>query len=149
MESKVIVLNACTRDCLKRSNFHRRKVSAVKFASSSKIVSASRDSTIGVWDWECNDTPSVILRGHVKGVNDVALNSDGTNIFSASQDGTVKVWNIFGEAFETIPQNGTVRGIAMHGCRLAVATKHLSVLELDHEYKKQRTLYTCSFRGKV
>lgn len=51
VSSDVLVLDAGTRDCVKRLYFHNFEVSVVRFSSSSQIVSASSDNTITAWNW--------------------------------------------------------------------------------------------------
>ncbi|MCB0123789.1 MAG: DUF4062 domain-containing protein, partial [Caldilineaceae bacterium] len=56
-------------------------------------VSASRDSTVKIWNLmsgECDAT----LSGHTLPVNGVAITPDGQRIISASADGTLKIWDI-------------------------------------------------------
>lgn len=79
-QREVIVLEAETRDILKRLKFHQDEVNAVKFTSCSQIASASSDNTIALWSWALSEP----------------LNSDESKLFSASDDGTVKVWDLAG-----------------------------------------------------
>lgn len=73
-------MDAETRDYVKRLSFRGDDITAMKFASSSIVVSGLRDGTIAVWEWESNATP-VILSGHINRVNDIALSRDRTRIF--------------------------------------------------------------------
>lgn len=86
----VIVLDAETRECVNRSTFHELDITVVKFASSSKIISASHDNTVAVWNWTSSQTP-VVLRDHTDIVCNVALSTDNTKLISASEDCTVKI----------------------------------------------------------
>ena len=83
-------------------NGHAGYVSSAAFnRDGTKIVSASYDHTVKVWDLTAA-TPTVItLRDPALGNNRIhafyygksaAFNRDGTKIVSASQDQTVKVW---------------------------------------------------------
>ncbi len=61
----------------------------VKFVGGSKkIVSASEDGTVAVWEWEKSEARSLVLKGHSDGVNGVAASRDGERIVSGSKDGT-------------------------------------------------------------
>ena len=67
-----------------------------------KLVSASWDKTVRVWDvatGECVQT----LQGHTNYVNSAGFSPDGTNLVSASEDKTVRVWNVAtGECVQTL-----------------------------------------------
>lgn len=103
IEADIVVLGVETRNCLKKSTFHKATITVLKFASSSTIVSGSKDNAVAVWDWEVGDTP-LFLRGHTDVVWDIAMSSDGTEIFSASGDCTVKLWNLAGgEVNQNVP----------------------------------------------
>jgi hypothetical protein len=58
-----------------------------------QIVSASRDSTLKVWDAATGEMPRS-LEGHSERVNDCAYRPDGKQIVSASHDLTLKVWDV-------------------------------------------------------
>ncbi|WP_437718588.1 AAA family ATPase [Sorangium sp. So ce448] len=58
-----------------------------------RIVSASADSTLKVWDLATGKLLSTI-EGHSGGVNACAVSPDGLRIVSASADSTLKVWNL-------------------------------------------------------
>jgi WD40 repeat protein len=57
------------------------------------VVSASRDKTLIVWNWERGQELQ-ILEGHDDWVNFVALTPDGKLAVSASRDETLKVWDL-------------------------------------------------------
>lgn len=141
------VLDAETRRVMTRALFYKSGITAVKFASSSKIVSASRDRTISVWDWKSREISFILLRGHSDIVRDVPLRCDGTKIFSASDDCTVKVWSLTGgEAIATYRQKAAVECVSVHGDNVAIVTKGseltLSILDLDHVDREQRVLFS-------
>ncbi|WP_437682888.1 TIR domain-containing protein [Sorangium sp. So ce131] len=58
-----------------------------------RIVSASDDTTLKVWDLATGNLLST-LEGHSAGVNACALSPDGQRIVSASSDRTLKVWDL-------------------------------------------------------
>src|SRR5262249_44104651 len=60
-----------------------------------RIVSASVDKTVWVWNADGSGEP-LILRGHDGIVWSAAFSPDGRRIVSASQDKTVRVWNADG-----------------------------------------------------
>lgn len=90
---------------------HRGWVTAIATTEQSdqapKLLSASRDKTIIVWNLEETDhgdmgdgrvplagTPLRALRGHSHFVEDVVISSDGQYALSASWDATLRLWNI-------------------------------------------------------
>jgi WD40 repeat protein/serine/threonine protein kinase len=60
-----------------------------------RIVSASRDKTVRVWNADGRGEP-VVLSGHEDGVWSAEFSPDGERIVSASEDKTVRVWNANG-----------------------------------------------------
>lgn len=121
----------------KRIKFHADRLSAVKSSSSSsQVVSASRDNTMAVWNWEWNETHSMVLVGHSGGIRDVAMSSDGSKLLSASDDGTVKVWDLTGGGcIKTVFRSEKeARRVSPHGDVLAVFTEdntlHLTEVKL-------------------
>ena len=58
-----------------------------------RVVSASRDRTLRVWEIESGRT-LVTLKGHLSWVNACAVTPDGQRVVSASGDGTLKVWDL-------------------------------------------------------
>ena len=54
----------------------------------SRLISASADQTIRLWDWSTRK-PSGILRGHLDGVDGVALSPDGRTLASHCKDGSI------------------------------------------------------------
>ena len=68
-------------------------VHCVRFSPDGKrIVSASRDKTVKVWDAESGQE-TLTLKGHTDGVLSVGFSPDGKRIVSGSHDKTVKVWD--------------------------------------------------------
>ena len=66
--------------------------SASYSADGTRIVSASEDSTVRVWDVTTGACISV-LEGHSGDVTSASYSADGTRIVSASGDETVRVWD--------------------------------------------------------
>ncbi|XXT18551.1 protein kinase [Sorangium sp. So ce429] len=60
-----------------------------------RIVTASRDGTVRVWNADGTGQP-IVLRGHEDVVRSAAFSPDGRRIITASWDGTVRVWNADG-----------------------------------------------------
>jgi len=58
-----------------------------------KVVSASWDETLKVWDLESGDEMA-ILKGHSGWVKGCAISPDGKKVVSASDDKTLKVWDL-------------------------------------------------------
>ena len=58
-----------------------------------RIVSASYDGTVRVWDAATRQPVGAPLTGHTDRVFTVAFSPDGTRIASGSYDGTVRVWD--------------------------------------------------------
>ncbi len=65
-----MVADANTGDVLKRLHGRSKNVRSVKFVcGSKKIVSASEDGTVAVWEWEKSEARSLVLEGHSGSVN--------------------------------------------------------------------------------
>lgn len=143
----VVVLNVESRECIKRLAYHKAEVSVVKFITSSKFVSASFDSTIAVWDWDCT-LPSAVLLGHSGVVRDLALSKDDSKLFSVSDDFTMKVWKVTGggalESFPRIKLCATVQGdvIAFGTAAGRVRVLHLASREVIFESDDQGKVTT-------
>ncbi|KAH8731665.1 hypothetical protein GQ44DRAFT_585451, partial [Phaeosphaeriaceae sp. PMI808] len=79
--------------CLQTLEGHSNIVSSVVFShDSTRLASASRDSTIKIWDASsgaCLQT----LKGHSYWVNSVVFSHDSTRLASASRDSTIKIWD--------------------------------------------------------
>ncbi len=69
--------------------------SAVFSPDMRRIVSASRDRTVRVWNADGTGEP-LVLRGHEHVVRSAGFSPDGKRIVSASWDKTVRVWNADG-----------------------------------------------------
>ncbi len=70
---------------------HSDSVTCIKFVGKSKkLVSASADETVALWEWEKSDSPTLVLKGHKDEVTSVSISSDGTQRISGSLDGTLR-----------------------------------------------------------
>ena len=59
-----------------------------------RVVSASDDGTLRVWDLEEPEREPRVLRGHEDSVRHCVLSRDGRRVVSASDDGTLRVWDL-------------------------------------------------------
>ncbi|HEV3436031.1 MAG TPA: serine/threonine-protein kinase, partial [Gemmata sp.] len=72
---------------------HTDAVSSASFsADDSRIVTASADKTVKVWDAKTG-TELFTLKGHTDAVSSASFSADGSRIVTASADKTVKVWD--------------------------------------------------------
>jgi WD40 repeat protein len=87
-------------------NGHTDGVVTLAVTNDRRILSCSKDSTIGVWDLSNASKPSIderaslaqglptsILRGHTQSVNAVMLVAEN-RLISASEDKTIKLWDL-------------------------------------------------------
>ncbi len=73
---------------------HNAKVNSVVFVGdTSKLVSASNDTTVRLWDIITGKLLHTYT-GHSKYVSSVVVSPDKRNILSGSWDGTIKLWDI-------------------------------------------------------
>ncbi len=80
---------------------HTKGVTSVAVLDSDRVVSASHDRTLRVWDIASGETLQ-ILEGHTDGVLSVAVLDSG-RVVSASEDGTLRIWDIAsGETQQTL-----------------------------------------------
>ncbi|HWO21737.1 MAG TPA: protein kinase [Kofleriaceae bacterium] len=80
-----------------------------------RIVSASSDNTVRVWNADGSGEP-LVLRGHTRTVRWVSFSPDGRRIVSASRDNTVRVWNA----------DGTGTPVVLHGHEAMVTSAEFS-----------------------
>ncbi|KAI8067528.1 WD40-repeat-containing domain protein [Gongronella butleri] len=112
-------------------NAHSGHVNAVKMHGS-MFVSASKDSTIKLWDIESGQ-PLQQFNGHTHPVTCVAF--DGSTIVSGSQDNTIRIWNAkTGECVRTLEGHlGLVRALSFSQGRIVSASYDQSIRVWDME----------------
>jgi WD40 repeat protein len=83
-------------------------------ADGRRVVSASRDGTLKVWDLE-TVCELCTLKGHSDAVMGVAVSPDGRRAVSASSDTTLKVWDMeTGRELRTLQGHVSwIRGVAV------------------------------------
>jgi WD40 repeat protein len=101
-----------------------------------RIVSASPDKTVAVWDLE-SGTRIHQLIGHQSVVNSVVVSPDGRRIVSGSWDRTVAVWDLESGAriHHLIGHQGWVNSVAVSpdGRRIVSASDDKTVAVWDFE----------------
>jgi len=72
---------------------HTSSVDSASFSpDGTRIVTASYDGTVRVWD-AARGTTLAELKGHTRGLSSAAFSPDGTRIVTASWDNTARVWD--------------------------------------------------------
>ena len=75
-------------------NSTSKYVNSASFSSDSKkIVSASDDKTIRIWDVEKGKQIGEPITGHTANIIYASFSPDGKKIVSASWDGTIRIWD--------------------------------------------------------
>jgi WD40 repeat protein len=97
----VTVLDLVNRHVVQELRGHTEEIRAIRVDSGTgKIVSASSDHTIRVWDRVVGT--SVPLLGHTSVVNCVAFTPEGDRLLSGSLDKTIRIWNLSNGTCEKI-----------------------------------------------
>ncbi|KAI5294050.1 hypothetical protein KEM52_004780 [Ascosphaera acerosa] len=78
---------------VKKARERFEKAATINGKISERLVSASDDFTMFLWDPATSSKPVARMHGHQKGVNHVTFSPDGAYIASASFDNHVKLWN--------------------------------------------------------
>jgi WD40 repeat protein len=102
---------------------HEESVWSVLMLNPQRIVSASKDRTLKVWNLQTGQVEHT-LSGHEDSVNGVAV-VDANRIVSASDDRTLKVWNLqTGQIIASVGLDGALTCVAVtrqNGRTLVVA----------------------------
>ncbi|MEL7223846.1 MAG: hypothetical protein AAGL17_03035, partial [Cyanobacteria bacterium J06576_12] len=99
-----------------RRRDHEDEVSAVAYSPDGKrIVSASADNTLRLWDAQTGHPIGSPLKGHNQEIWSVAYSSDGMRVVSGSADNTLRLWDaLSGQPIGQVLQghSGDIRAIA-------------------------------------
>ena len=72
---------------------HKRPIEALAFnADGTTLVSASRDTTIRLWDVDTRN-PHLMIAGHTESIKALTFLGDGKTLVSGSSDCTLRLWN--------------------------------------------------------
>ncbi len=71
--------------------------SVVYSPNGQRIISASADSSIRIWDAKSGSAIGKTLQGHADRVTSIARSADGRHIVSGSWDTTIHVWDLFSQ----------------------------------------------------
>jgi WD40 repeat protein len=101
-----------------------RQAKDVAFADDGRLVAASDNGAVRVWDAEL--TAERVLRGPARAVRRVAISRDGTRIAAVEQGGAVRVWDgDSGKVVLALPDAGAGAGgvaFSPNGLTLVIAS---------------------------
>ena len=130
-DEKVRIWDAVTHKLVRTLKGHNDGVNSVHFCPDGlKIVSASDDKTLRVWDVRTGECQQTI---HDLGkVMSAQFSPDGQTIVSASGD-SIRVWNAMtGESLQALEPTETQTAMRIRNCRFPACS--LSVSLLEHEF---------------
>ena len=82
---------------------HKRPIEALAFTADGKtLVSASRDTTIRLWDVDTRN-PRLRIKGHTESINALGFLEDGKTLANGSSDCTLRLWNTETQEQQLIP----------------------------------------------
>lgn len=88
----LIITDAMTGEIVRRFHGHSAGVQAAYWSpDGTRLLSASPDHTVRVWDFESGETLTVFT-GHADWVFDARWSPDGTRIVSGDITGSVRIW---------------------------------------------------------
>ena len=133
-------------------------VNALAFSPSGKLISASNDKTVRVWQQQ-SYAALLVLSSHSARVSCIAAAADDTMIASGSDDGTIKLWDIrTGELRQTIHSGYAGNGSGTYIDALAYSRDGLFLvcayddgihLFETTSYAYMRNIYDSSFNAQT
>ena len=85
---------------------HDDSVRSVVLSDASKLLTASIDREIKLWDLEKKDNALLTYKGHSRSVDAICLLNDGKTFVSAGVDQSVRVWELeSGELVRSLNQH--------------------------------------------
>ena len=122
---------------------HTSSVFSASFSPDGKrIVSASGDNTIRIWDAETGRQVGQPLEGHTRTVKSAFFSPDGKQIVSASADKTIRIWDAetgrqIGQLLEGHKDYVTLASFSPDGKRIVSASADKTIRIWDAETGQQ------------
>ncbi|HSS52488.1 MAG TPA: TIR domain-containing protein [Thermoanaerobaculia bacterium] len=125
---------------------HSERVTAVAVVDGRRILSASADRTLRLWDLGTGETLRT-FEGHEGGVEGVAV-VDGRRAVSSSEDGTLRLWDLeTGETLRSLKGHaGSVNAVTVVEGRRAVSASEDETLRV-WDLETGETLHTLEGHG--